>query len=66
MGSNQSNRLHSVTADCRIFFPPTHGIGLELINLSLLLLDYTGDESGNGLDLLSGGELSPKDGIHLD
>lgn len=41
-------------------------MGLELINLSVLLLDYTDDEIGDGLDLLSEGGLSLKDGIYLD
>lgn len=43
-----------------------HNMGLELINLSVLLLDYTDDEFGDGLDLLSEGGLSLKDGIYLD
>lgn len=43
-----------------------HNMGLELINLSVLLLDYTDDEIGDGLDLLSEGGLSLKDGIYLD
>lgn len=59
-------RLHTAAADCRIYFSLVHNIGLELINLSLLLLDYTCDESGDGLDLLSEGGLLLDGGIYLD
>lgn len=66
----RSDRHSSVTRCCcsgrGIFFPPMHSIGVELINLSVLLLDCTHDESGHGLDLLSEGGLSLKDGIYLD
>lgn len=42
-----------------------HNIGLELINLSVLVLDYTHDEFRGGSDLLSAGGLSLKEGIYL-
>lgn len=54
-----------VAAGWGIFFSLTHNnIGLELINLSPLLLDYT-HEPSDVLDLLSEGGLSLKDGIYL-
>lgn len=56
----------AVAADWGIFFSLMHNIGLELINLSVLLLDYTCDERSHGLDLLSEGGLLLKDGIYLD
>lgn len=43
-----------------------HNIGLELINLSVLLLDYAHDEFGDGFDVLSEGGLSLKGEIYLD
>lgn len=58
--------LICVAADWGIFLPLTHNIGLDLINLSPLLPDHTRDESSDGLDLLSEGRLSLKDGIYLD
>lgn len=59
-------RLCAVAADWDIFFSLMHNIGLELINLSVLPLDYTRDECGHGLDLLSEEGLSLKEGIYLD
>lgn len=56
----------AVAADWGIFFSLMHNMGLELINLSVLLLDYTRDECGHGLDLLSERGLLLKDGIYLD
>lgn len=64
IGSRQSNGC--VLLKQRIFSSLMHNIGLELINLSVILLDYTRDECGDGLDLLSEGGLSLKDGIYLD
>ncbi len=58
-------RLCDDATDSGIFFLPTPNLVLELINLSVLL-DYTRDECGYGLDLLSKGGLSLKDGIYLD
>lgn len=63
MGTHQSN---AVAADLGIFFSLMYNIGLKLINLSVLLLDYTRDEGSEGLDLLSEGGLSLKNGIYLD
>lgn len=63
---SSAKQLCTVAADWGIFFSLMHNIGLELINLSVLLLDYTRDERGDGLDLLSEGGLSLKDGIYLD
>lgn len=41
-----------------------NNIGRELINLSVLLLECTHDESGAGLDLSSWRRLSLEDGIY--
>ena len=65
IGTHQSNGV-AAAADGGILFSLMHNIGLELINLSVLLLDYTHDEYGHGLDLLSEGGLSLKDAVYLD
>lgn len=51
-------RLCAAAADWGIYFSVMHNIGLELIDLSLLLLDYRHDECGEGSDILSEGGLS--------